>query len=107
MILQAARLTRWKGQGVLIDAVAQLQDRGVLQGAVAILAGDAQGRDGYVKELQAQIERLGLMEHVRLVGHVEDIAAAYLCRPRDRRRFHRAGSLRQNRDRGRGAWAAR
>ena len=27
VILQAARLTRWKGQGVLIDAVAQLQTR--------------------------------------------------------------------------------
>jgi glycosyltransferase involved in cell wall biosynthesis len=79
IILQAARLTRWKGQGVLIDAVAQLQKRGALQGAVAILAGDAQGRDGYVKELQAQIDSLGLREHVRLVGHVEDIAAAYLA----------------------------
>ena len=29
--------------------------------------------------MQAQIERLGLREHVRLVGHVEDIAAAYLA----------------------------
>jgi glycosyltransferase involved in cell wall biosynthesis len=77
VILQAARLTRWKGQGVLIDAMARLQKRGGLQGAVAILAGDAQGRDGYVKELQAQIEHSGLKEHVRLVGHVEDIAAAY------------------------------
>jgi len=78
VILLAARLTRWKGQGVLIDAVAQIQKRGILRGAVAILAGDAQGRDGYVKELQEHIERLGLREHVRLVGHVEDIAAAYL-----------------------------
>ncbi len=79
VILQAARLTRWKGQGVLIEAVHQLQRQGALQGAVAILAGDAQGRDGYVKELQAHIERLGLREHVRLVGHVEDIAAAYVA----------------------------
>lgn len=77
VILQAARLTRWKGQGVLIEALALLQKRGGLQGAVAILAGDAQGRDGYVKELQGQIERLGLTEYVRVVGHVEDIAAAY------------------------------
>ena len=79
VILQAARLTRWKGQGVLIDAVAQLQTRGILRGAVAILAGDAQGREDYVKELQTQIDSLGLREHVRLVGHVEDIAAAYLA----------------------------
>lgn len=77
VILQAARLTRWKGQGVLIEALALLQTRGDLQGAVAILAGDAQGREGYVKELQEQIERLGLKNSVRLVGHVEDIAAAY------------------------------
>jgi glycosyltransferase involved in cell wall biosynthesis len=77
VILQAARLTRWKGQSVLIDALARLKKRGGLQGAIAILAGDAQGRDGYVKELQAQIERLGLTEHVHLVGHVEDMAAAY------------------------------
>lgn len=79
VILQAARLTRWKGQSVLIEAMAQLQKRGLQQGAVAILAGDAQGRHGYVKELQEQIERLGLQEHVRLVGHVEDMAVAYLA----------------------------
>ena len=77
MILQAARLTRWKGQGVLIDAAGQLQQARGSARRGRILAGDAQGRDGYVSELQAQIERLGLTEHVRLVGHVEDIAAAY------------------------------
>jgi glycosyltransferase involved in cell wall biosynthesis len=79
VILHAARLTRWKGQGVLIDAAAQLQARGRLQDAVVILAGDAQGRDSYVKALQGQIARLHLQGHVRLVGHVADIAAAYLA----------------------------
>ena len=77
LILQAARLTRWKGQSVLIEALAKLQRDGTLGGAVAILAGDAQGREAYVRELQAQIERLGLEQHVRLVGHVEDMAAAF------------------------------
>ena len=79
IVLHAARLTRWKGQGVLIDAVAELARQGKWQKAVAVLAGDAQGRTGYVQELQAQIEGAGLQDHVRLVGHVEDIAAAYLA----------------------------
>jgi glycosyltransferase involved in cell wall biosynthesis len=44
-----------------------------------VLAGDAQGREAYVKALRAQIAGHGLQEHVRLVGHVTDIAAAYLA----------------------------
>lgn len=77
IILQAARLTRWKGQGVLLDAAARLRSLGALGHAVVVLAGDPQGRDSYVAELQAQIDRLGISTHVRLVGHVADIAAAY------------------------------
>jgi glycosyltransferase involved in cell wall biosynthesis len=75
VILQAARLTGWKGQSVLIDAVARLQQENKLGSAVTILAGDAQGRDGYAANLRAQIARLGLDGKVRLVGHVEDIPA--------------------------------
>ena len=44
-----------------------------------VLAGDAQGRDSYVQELHAQIARLGLGDRVRLVGHVDDMPAAYLA----------------------------
>jgi len=77
VILHAARLTRWKGQGVLIEAAARLQAQGRLGDAVVALAGDAQGRQAYVKALRAQIARHGLQEHVRLVGHVTDMAAAY------------------------------
>jgi glycosyltransferase involved in cell wall biosynthesis len=77
VILQAARLTRWKGQPVLIDAAARLKATGRLGHAVVILAGDAQGRDSYVQALQGQIANLGLDRQVRLVGHVSDIAAAY------------------------------
>ncbi len=79
IVLQAARLTRWKGQTVLIDAIARLKQQGDWHQAVAVLAGDAQGRDSYVQELQDQIERLGLHDDVRLVGHVDDMAAAYLA----------------------------
>jgi glycosyltransferase involved in cell wall biosynthesis len=79
VILQAARLTRWKGQGVLIDAAARLQTQGRLHDAAVVLAGDAQGRDGYVAELRSQIARHGLQAQVHIVGHVEDMAAAYLA----------------------------
>jgi glycosyltransferase involved in cell wall biosynthesis len=79
VILQAARLTRWKGQGVLIEAAARLRAEGRLDDASVILAGDAQGRDSYVELLRGQIARLGLQGRVRLVGHVEDMAAAYLA----------------------------
>jgi glycosyltransferase involved in cell wall biosynthesis len=79
VILQAARLTGWKGQSVLIDAAAKLEAAGRLGNSVVILAGDAQGRDAHLKSLQDQIARARLQRKVRLVGHVEDIAAAYLA----------------------------
>jgi glycosyltransferase involved in cell wall biosynthesis len=79
IVLQAARLTGWKGQSVLIDAAARLEAAGQLAEAVIVLAGDPQGREGYAQTLQSQIARAGLGQRVRLVGHVEDIAAAYLA----------------------------
>jgi glycosyltransferase involved in cell wall biosynthesis len=79
IILQAARLTAWKGQGVLIDAARRLHATGRLAAAHVILAGDAQGRDGYAQWLQQQIDASGLTATVHLVGHVEDMAAAYLA----------------------------
>jgi glycosyltransferase involved in cell wall biosynthesis len=79
VILQAARLTRWKGQPILIDAAARLQARGLLDDAAVVLAGDAQGREGYVEALRGRIARLGLQGRVHLVGHVQDMAAAYLA----------------------------
>ena len=42
------------------------------------MAGDAQGRQGYLQSLHRQMAQAGLQQEVRLVGHVEDIAAAYL-----------------------------
>ena len=75
--LLPGRLTRWKGQGVLIDALALLKAKGALSNARAILAGDAQGRDDYEKELREKIETAGLSAHVFIVGHVSDMATAY------------------------------
>ncbi len=79
VVLQMARLTGWKGQGVLIEAAAQLKAAGKLQGAVVVLAGDAQGRTAYVETLRAQVAQAGLDDQVRFAGHVEDVAAAFLA----------------------------
>jgi glycosyltransferase involved in cell wall biosynthesis len=79
IILQAARLTRWKGQRLLIDALGKLNSGGGLQSTVAVLAGDPQGRNDYVQELHQQIENHGLRGRVLLPGHVNDIAAAYVA----------------------------
>nr|NKR04785.1 glycosyltransferase family 4 protein [Escherichia coli] len=49
VILLAARLTAWKGQRVLIEAAAQMRDRGMSDIAV-VLAGDPQGRTSYERE---------------------------------------------------------
>jgi len=76
IILHAARLTSWKGQHIVVEAARRLHQRGMLTGVV-VLAGDAQGREGYSAGLNAAIRAGGLEERVRLVGHVSDMPAAY------------------------------
>jgi glycosyltransferase involved in cell wall biosynthesis len=77
IILLAARLAGWKGHTTLIEACARLATDDQPDPVVAVLAGDAQGREAYRQSLLQQIRGLGLEERVRLVGHVDDIAAAY------------------------------
>ena len=78
VVLLAARLTGWKGQKVLIDATRRMIDGGVTDIAV-VLAGDPQGRDGYVKELDSLIRQLKLEGIVHRVGHCADMPAAFLA----------------------------
>ena len=79
IILNAARLTAWKGQRVLIEATGILARDGRLGEAVVVLAGDAQGRDGYAEELKARIADLDLGGRIVLAGHCEDMPAAFLA----------------------------
>jgi glycosyltransferase involved in cell wall biosynthesis len=78
VVLLAARLTGWKGQKVLIEAAAKLRDAGLTDVAY-ILAGDPQGRDSYVRELDGLIESRRLKGIVRRVGHCTDMPAAFLA----------------------------
>jgi glycosyltransferase involved in cell wall biosynthesis len=78
VVLLAGRLTAWKGQKVLIEAASRLKGQG-LDDVRYILAGDAQGRDSYVKELDALIDARGLKGVVARVGHCADMPAALLA----------------------------
>ncbi len=77
VILQAARLTGWKGQRVLIAATAELARQRRLGDAVIVLAGDAQNRAGYLRQLRRDIAQAGLEKCALLVGHEADMPAAF------------------------------
>ena len=62
----------------LIEAAARLKARGFADVAF-VLAGDHQGRDGYLRELDALIATRGLNGIVRRVGHCADMPAAFLA----------------------------
>lgn len=70
VVILPARLTRWKGQAVLLEALSRLPE----PRPVVVLAGDAQGRDGYAAELRAAADALG--DAVRIPGPVADMPAA-------------------------------
>ncbi|MEQ8349322.1 MAG: glycosyltransferase family 4 protein [Sneathiellaceae bacterium] len=74
VILLPGRLTGWKGQMVMVQAMARLADRR----AVCVMAGDAHGREAYRAELQAAVRAAGLGERILLPGRCDDMAAAYL-----------------------------
>jgi glycosyltransferase involved in cell wall biosynthesis len=76
VVIAPARLTRWKGQLVLVEAVAALEAR--RPGSVkVILAGDAQGRASYMQEVQNAIHAAKLQETVALAGHVSNMPRAF------------------------------
>ena len=76
VVLMPGRLTRWKGQAVMVDALATLIAQGG-PAAQAVMPGDDQGRTDYRAELEALVAAKGLGDVVRLPGHVADMPAAY------------------------------
>ncbi|MCA3421195.1 MAG: glycosyltransferase family 4 protein, partial [Roseomonas sp.] len=73
IIMLPARVTRWKGQMVLVEAMARLPGD-----SLALLVGDAEERPAFKAELLARAHSLGLQDRVRLVGHATDMPAALL-----------------------------
>ncbi|MBC7953939.1 MAG: glycosyltransferase family 4 protein [Rhodospirillaceae bacterium] len=74
VIMLPGRLTRWKGQEVLIRALAELGRHDVR----CLLVGSDQGRAGYRQELLDLIRSLGLTDVVHLVDECNDMPAAYM-----------------------------
>jgi glycosyltransferase involved in cell wall biosynthesis len=72
-IMLPGRLTRWKGQTVLIEALARMRNRD----AVAVLVGEKQRRR-YEAELVAMATRLGVASRLRLAGHCDEMPAALM-----------------------------
>jgi glycosyltransferase involved in cell wall biosynthesis len=73
-IMLPGRLARWKGQAVLIEALARLQR----SDAVCVLVGGDSGKSKFKAELLTLAHRLGVAERVRLVGHCDDMPAALM-----------------------------
>jgi glycosyltransferase involved in cell wall biosynthesis len=78
IVLQVARLTRWKGQDIVICAAARVLKQADMGDVAVVLAGDAQGRHGYERVLRDLIHANGMDSRIKLVGHVSDVPAA--CR---------------------------
>lgn len=74
VIMLPGRLTRWKGQEVLIHALAELGRHDIR----CLLVGSDQGRTGYRQELTDLIRRLDLTDVVHIVDECSDMPAAYM-----------------------------
>ncbi len=77
IVLLPARLTRWKGQRVLIEAAALMQERSQDADIAYVLVGDDQGRSPYRAELESLIESHGIADRVIIAGHCDDMPAAF------------------------------
>lgn len=74
VILCPGRLTRIKGQTVLLEALARLPRRDF----ICVLAGSDQGRVDYSSELEQMALDLNLEGHVTMVGDCTDMPTAYM-----------------------------
>ena len=76
-ILLAGRLTRIKGHLTIVNAARRLAAQG-RRDFLILFAGDDQGRTGYAAELQGAINTAGMADNLKIVGHCDDMPAAYL-----------------------------
>ena len=76
-ILLPGRLTSWKGQDVLIEALNILIEDYNKTNFQAVILGPDQGRKVYSKKLFSLVERYQLNQKVRFISHVKDMPVAY------------------------------
>ena len=73
VVMLPGRLTRWKGQNVLLDALAQLGQTDIR----CLLVGSHQGRRRYRRALDRRIRGKGLGAVVAIIDDCGDMPAAY------------------------------
>lgn len=73
VIMLPGRITRWKGQTLLIEALAKIQQNNI----TCLLVGDNKGKDHFVIELENLIQSLKQQTRIKLVGGCADMPAAY------------------------------
>lgn len=74
VVMLPARLTRWKGHEVLIDALVRLERADL----AVLFVGDEGTHDDYRRSLERRVERLGLSHLVHFTGACNDMPAAYM-----------------------------
>lgn len=74
IVMMPARLTRWKGHQVLIEAIGMLNRPDVF----CVMIGADQGRSEYRQELETVIRSRNLEGKVRIIDHCGDMPAAYM-----------------------------
>jgi len=72
IILLIGRLTRWKGQELLIDALAKLKERGDFH---CVFTGDDQGRTKYTEGLIEKIKQYQMNGDYTFIRHTDDVPA--------------------------------
>ena len=77
IILAPGRLTSWKGQEMLIEAVNLTKIELGYEAFHAVILGNDQGRDLYKKKLIRLTEQYRLSNQVKFIDHCEDMALAY------------------------------
>lgn len=77
VILMPGRLTEWKGQSLLLDALALMVREGwTSRNWVCVFVGSAPTRSDFPERLSEQAAALGLQERIRFGGHCSDMPAA-------------------------------
>ena len=74
VIMLPGRLTRWKGQLVLLEALSEMTHKNLR----CLLVGSDQGRKRYRRELERKTRKLGLSEIVQIVDHCSEMDVAYM-----------------------------
>jgi glycosyltransferase involved in cell wall biosynthesis len=73
LIVMPARLSRWKGHALLLDALALLRDHAFF----CLFVGGHASEHYFGRELLARVEELGLQENIGFAGTITDMPALY------------------------------